>query len=99
VSEDPTTQELRLDQLRREKTEREHAESEYTRVRRRARAVYTLRTVMTRHRDSTRLRYVEPFRAEVERLGRLLFGASFEVEIDSDLRICSCMLAGRSVAY
>jgi hypothetical protein len=26
VSEDPTTQELRLDQLRREKAEREHAE-------------------------------------------------------------------------
>ena len=44
---------------------------------------------MTRHRDATRLRYVEPFRAAVERLGRLVFGTSFEVEIDSDLRICN----------
>jgi uncharacterized protein YhaN len=80
-------------------TEREHAEREYGRVRTRARAVQLLRTVMTRHREATRRRYVEPFRAEVERLGRLVFGPSFEVDIDSDLRICSRTLAGRTVPY
>ena len=80
-------------------TEREHAESQYTGVRRRARAVQLLRTVMTRHRDSTRQRYVDPFRAELERLGRLVFGPSFEVEIDSDLCICSRTLGGRTVPY
>jgi hypothetical protein len=37
--------------------------------------------------------HVEPFRAEVERLGRLVFGTSFEVEIDSDLRICGSAAA------
>jgi uncharacterized protein YhaN len=58
-----------------------------------------LRSVMIRHRDATGLRYVEPFRAEVERLGRLVFGTSFEVEVDSDLRICSRALAGRTVPY
>jgi hypothetical protein len=89
----------RKGQLDAAETEREHAESEYSRVRRRARAVQLLRSVMTRHRDTTRLRYVEPFRAEVERLGRLVFGPSFEVEIDSDLRICSRTLAGRTVPY
>ena len=80
-------------------TEREHAESEYTRVRRKARAVGVLRSVITRHRDTTRLRYVEPFRAEVERLGKLVFGAGFEVEVDTDLRIRSRTLAGRTVPY
>jgi hypothetical protein len=80
-------------------TEREHAEAEYLRVHRRARAAQLLRSVMARHRDATRLRYVDPFRNQVERLGRIVFGDSFEVEIDSALRICSRTLAGRTVPY
>jgi AAA domain len=80
-------------------TEREHAEAEYLRVHRRARAAQLLRSVMARHRDATRLRYVDPFRNQVERLGRIVFGESFEVEIDSELRICSRTLSGRTVPY
>jgi hypothetical protein len=89
----------RKGQLDAAETEREHAEAEYLRVQRRARAAELLRSVVTRHRDATRLRYVDPFRGEVERLGRLVFGASFEVEIDSDLKICSRTLSGRTVPY
>lgn len=80
-------------------TEREHAEAEYARVHRLARAAALLRSVMARHRDATRLRYVDPFRNQVERLGRIVFGESFEVEIDSDLRIRSRTLSGRTVPY
>jgi hypothetical protein len=80
-------------------TECEHARAEHRRVQRRARAAETLRSVMTRHRDQTRSRYVEPYRAEVERLGRLVFGADFEVEVDSTLSICSRTVAGRTVPY
>jgi AAA ATPase domain len=86
-------------QLDAAETEREHAEAEYLRVQRRARAAELLRSVITRHRDATRLRYVDPFRSEVERLGRLVFGSSFEVDIDSDLKICSRTLSGRTVPY
>lgn len=89
----------RKGQLDEAETEREHAQAEYARVRRRARAAELLRSVITRHRDATRLRYVEPFRTEVERLGRIVFGETFEVEIDSALRICSRTLAGRTVPY
>ena len=89
----------RKGQLDAAETEREHAEAEYLRVQRRARAAELLRSVITRHRDATRLRYVDPFRSEVERLGRLVFGTSFEVEIDSDLKICSRTLSGRTVPY
>ena len=49
-------------QLDAAETEREHAEAEYLRVHRRARAAQLLRSVMARHRDATRLRYVDPFR-------------------------------------
>ncbi|MCV7280455.1 AAA family ATPase [Mycolicibacterium flavescens] len=86
----------RLDEA---ETEREHALAEYGRVQRRAQAAELLRSVFTRHREATRLRYVEPFRGEVQRLGRIVFGESFEVEVDSSLRICSRTLAGRTVPY
>ena len=86
-------------QLDAAETEREHAEAEYLRVHRRARAAQLLRSVMTRHRNATRLRYVDPFRNQVERLGRIVFGDTFEVEIDSELRICSRTLSGRTVPY
>jgi hypothetical protein len=78
---------------------RAHADSAFRRVGRRARAAQLLRSVILRHRDDTRRRYVEPFRAEVQRLGRIVFGDSFEVEIDSCLRICNRTLAGRTVPY
>jgi hypothetical protein len=89
----------RKGQLDAAQTEREHAEAEYLRMHRRARAAQLLRSVMSRHRDATRMRYVDPFRNQVERLGRIVFGDSFEVEIDSALRICSRTLAGRTVPY
>ncbi|OBK41988.1 hypothetical protein A5658_00275 [Mycobacterium sp. 1245111.1] len=79
--------------------ELEHARDEYDRVGRRARAVQLLREVMTRHRDTTRLRYVEPYRAELQRLGRPVFGESFEVDVDSDLCIQNRTLDGRTVPY
>jgi hypothetical protein len=78
---------------------REHAFAEHSRVSRRARAAQLLRSVMARHRDNTRQRYVQPFRTEIERLGRAVFGPTFEVEIDSDLRICNRTLDGRTVPY
>ncbi|SOJ56550.1 DNA replication and repair protein RecF [Mycobacterium simulans] len=80
-------------------TEREHATSQHARVGRRARAAQLLRSVMARHRDATRLRYVEPFRAELHRLGRPVFGPTFEVDVDSDLRIRSRTLDGITVPY
>ncbi|CDO05543.1 hypothetical protein C1S82_25665 [Mycolicibacterium cosmeticum] len=80
-------------------SERAYAHSEYQRIERRARAAELLRSVMTRHRESARLRYIEPFRGEIERLGRMVFGADFEVDIDSSLRICSRTVGGRTVGY
>jgi AAA domain len=80
-------------------TEREHADSQHARVGRRARAAELLRSVMTRHRDTTRLRYVEPYRTELQRLGRPVFGPTFEVDVDRDLRIRSRTLDGITVPY
>ncbi|MEY8015176.1 AAA family ATPase [Mycobacterium servetii] len=80
-------------------TELEHATDEYARIGGRARAAQLLRSVMTRHRENTRLRYVEPYRSELQRLGRPVFGPTFEVDIDPDLRIRSRTLDGVTVPY
>lgn len=80
-------------------TEREHAVAEFQRIESRTRAAQTLRSVMARHRQAARLRYIDPFRKEIERLGRIVFGADFEVVIDSDLSIRSRTLRGRTVSY
>ncbi|MCV7381628.1 hypothetical protein BST11_22925 [Mycobacterium alsense] len=80
-------------------TEREHAAGQHARIGQRARAARLLRSVMTRHRDTTRQRYVEPYRAELQRLGRPVFGPTFEVDIDSDLCIRSRTLDGVTVPY
>ncbi len=80
-------------------TEREHAASLHARVGARARAAQLLRSVMTRHRDNTRQRYVEPYRAELQRLGRPVFGPTFEVDVDTDLCIRSRTVDGVTVPY
>ncbi|BBZ42962.1 AAA family ATPase [Mycobacterium parmense] len=80
-------------------SELEQATSRHARVGGRARAAQLLRTVMARHRDATRLRYVEPYRSELQRLGRPVFGPTFEVDVDSDLCIRSRTLEGVTVPY
>ncbi len=80
-------------------TELEHAAGEHARIGGRARAAQLLREVMMRHRDSTRLRYVDPYRAELQRLGRPVFGPTFEVDVDADLCIRSRTLDGITVPY
>ncbi|MGB0969868.1 MAG: ATP-binding protein, partial [Mycobacterium sp.] len=77
----------------------QHAAEQFARVQRRARAARLLSTVMGRHRHAMRQRYVDPFRGEVERLGRLVFGETFEVDVDSELRIGHRTVSGRTVPY
>ncbi|BDB43904.1 MULTISPECIES: AAA family ATPase [Mycobacterium] len=79
--------------------ELEHAAGQHARIGDRARAAQLLRSVMTRHRDTSRLRYVQPYRTELQRLGRPVFGPTFEVEVDSALRIQSRTLNGVTVPY
>lgn len=89
----------RRGQLDAAQTAREHAAAEHDRIGRRARAAKLLRSTVFRHRDDTRRRYVEPFRAEIQRLGAHVFGSDFEVDIDTDLKICARTLRGRTVPY
>ena len=79
--------------------ELQRAHTEHNRVEERAQAAALLRSTMFRHRDNTRKRYVEPYRAELERLGREGFGPSFEVDVDTELTIQTRTLDGCTVPY
>lgn len=66
----------------------------------RARAADHLHGVLVRHRDTARQAYVAPYRAEVERLARSVFGPGTTVEVDhADLRITSRTRDGRTVPF
>lgn len=80
-------------------TDLQAARREHTAVQRRARAAALLRTVLLAHRDASRRHYVAPFRDTVTALGRVVFGSSFAVEVDDDLRIASRTLEGTTVGY
>ena len=89
----------RQGQLDDAQTELERARAEHARMQERAEAAALLRSTMIRHRDNTRERYVQPYRAELERLGRQVFGPSFEVDVDTELTIRTRTLDGCTVPY
>lgn len=86
----------RLDEAQ---AELQRAGAEHTRIGERANAAQLLRDTMIRHRDNTRQRYVQPYRAELERLGKLVFGGTFEVDVDTELTIQTRTLDGCTVPF
>ncbi|MDR0361347.1 MAG: AAA family ATPase [Planctomycetota bacterium] len=78
----------------------EEAEQENVRLRRKAEAAKLLHDVLSRHSDETRKRYVLPLKREVDRLGKMVFGPSFEATIQyEDLSVSERMLNGKSVQF
>lgn len=68
-------------------------------VHRRARAARQLHETLGRHRESAHSAYVRPYRQELERLGRQVYGAGFEVEVAPDLTIRTRTLDGQTVPF
>ncbi|UPK76891.1 AAA family ATPase [Nocardioidaceae bacterium SCSIO 66511] len=77
----------------------EHAESELARIERRADAARLLYDTLREHRDTARRRYIAPYRAAIEGLGRVVFGPDLSVEITDELTIAARTLAGRTVSF
>ena len=75
-------------------------EEDLARAERRADAAELLYDVMARHRDAARRAFVAPFRDEVERLARLVFGPGTGVEVDhATLQVVSRTRDGVTVPY
>ena len=79
------------------KVEDTGAELETTR--RRAAAAERLWTTLNKHRDAARQAYVAPLKEAIERLGRIVFGQSFEIAIADDWTLESRTLEGRTLPF
>lgn len=74
-------------------------DSEYTATRRRADAAKRLWDTISKHRDSARKAYVKPLKEGIERLGKIVFGTDFEVELDDAWRLVSRTQAGQTIPF
>ena len=64
-----------------------HVEREYERQEARAEAARLLRETFAKHRQQAHQHYIEPFKECIDQLGRIVFGSTFAVELDEDLRV------------
>ena len=71
-----------------------HLEREYVGEEARAEAARVLRDTFAKHREQAHQRYIGPFKESIEQLGRIVFGSTFEVEIDRNLNIVRRTLDG-----
>jgi uncharacterized protein YhaN len=66
---------------------------------RRAKAAVVLHETFSRHRAIAHRRYIQPFRDEIERLGRIVYGPTFEVALAEDLSIETRTLGGDTLPF
>ncbi len=64
-----------------------HVVREYERQEARAEAARLLRETFAKHRQQAHQHYIEPFKDRIDQLGRIVFGRTFAVELDEDLRV------------
>jgi hypothetical protein len=76
-----------------------NAEHELSSVRRRAEAARLLHEVFQDERAIAHRAYVAPLRSKIESLGRHVFGASLQIELDDQLRIIGRVLDGQRIPY
>ncbi len=88
-----------FDHLQAALTGLDHAQREHNSIRTRAEAARLLFETLREARENARLNYVQPLKEAVEHLGRVVYGASFQIDIDQDLQITSRTLEGRTVPF
>jgi len=66
---------------------------------RRARAAATLFAALDAEREQDRRGYASPLKAQIETLGRGVFGEDFQVELDDELRVARRIQGGVGLAF
>jgi len=77
----------------------DHMRQENAAMIRRAQAARLLYVTMKEERDKARRAYLAPLKEKIERLGRLVFNNSFEVEVTEDLSVASRAMDGSNVRF
>lgn len=89
----------RAERADRAATDLEAALREENVITRRARAARVLYEALRQHADEARAAYMAPFTEAVERLGTLVYGPTFRVEVEPDLTIAARVLHGVDVPF
>ena len=71
-----------------------HVTREREREEARAEAARLLRDTFAKYRQQAHQHYIEPFKDCIDQLGRIVFGPTFAVELDEDLRVARRTLDG-----
>ncbi len=79
--------------------ELEHRDDTLKSTRRRAAAVQLLWNTLNEYRDAARQAYVMPLKEAIEHLGKIVFGAEFEVGIGDDWSLISRTLHGKTLPF
>ena len=74
-----------------------HAQREHERQEARAEAALLLKETFQKHREQAHQRYIEPFKNWIDQLGRIVFGSTFEVELDETLQVTRRILNGTTL--
>ena len=74
-----------------------HFVREYERQEARAEAARLLRETFAKHRQQAHQHYIEPFKESIDQLGRIVFGPTFAVELDKDLKVVRRTLDGTTL--
>ena len=77
----------------------EHLGNSYSRLEARASAALLLHATFSDCRSAAHQRYVAPFRERVKGLGRIVFGADFDVELADDLSIATRTTRGVTLEF
>ncbi len=95
-----TTRETGLfEALEAARSQLDHAERAREALVRRAEAARRLFQTLARHREAARRAYVAPLRDRIERLGRVVFGPSFAIQLGENLAIETRTLGDTTLAF
>jgi predicted ATPase len=86
-------------QLQDARSARDAAASELASWEARANAARTLHDTLKRHRDAARRAYAAPLQDRVQEFGRAVFGPTFAIELDTELRIARRTLNGVTLEF
>ncbi len=87
------------DRLMDARVQRDQAETAQAARHRSAQAIKRLRETLIQHRLAAERRYVGPFREQIERLAKLVYGPEVHLEVGPDLRLRSRTLHGVTVPF
>lgn len=87
------------EQLQATKSHLTHMTRENVAITRRAQAAKLLFVTMREERDVVRHAYAAPLKDKIDKLGRLIFDKSFEVQLSDDLSVASRVINGSIVPF